>query len=402
VLANSTLGFGGGVHVDTGASFVTSSLAMEDNTAARGGGLFVKGALDLNGLLLRNAATLGSGGGVYVDPSAPPPSITGTVFQHNHAAQDGGGMFLGTWAPNMGATFNQNHAASIVPADRTQPPFLRNDSGRGGGLFVFADEPMNLFVSATDNTARHGGALALVAGPGLSLKHTLFDGSSFNGNYALEHGGAIWANAGLATGEALFEFNVADLDGGAVFAADTLEMATPTFTTNYANRGGGIFLASSAGPTAIQGTLSGNAAGAGGGLYVDGDSPVRLGGTWIANGTPGGSELGSAAHIATAPVCTVSDLLIEANEGDSALEVGGNVFLGTAQFRFNNTTTTVNHPGGGVLCSGATWEDNLLDVTFSTTTYPDPSMSTPNFACVAFACVEEVPCTTPVFTCPGD
>jgi predicted outer membrane repeat protein len=125
VIANFTLrggdvrgragqGFGGGVLIATGARPTFANVAVSDNQADLGGGVFVdSGAVDLVDSEIANN-TAAEGAGVYVRPQAGPTilvsALRGGLVLNNRATGSGGGAYLASQFNITGTRFFLNSA----------------------------------------------------------------------------------------------------------------------------------------------------------------------------------------------------------------------------------------------------------------------------------------------------
>ena len=151
--------YGGGIAAAGTLRLRPNTVDVHDNTAAVGGGLYVDGGLAsvgvnaddpaswVDGLLIRNNAASERGGGVYVTGTFGKLLAESTIVRDNSAGAEGGGLY----ATNGG--YLQFTRYSMGP----QRPC--------------AAEQECLRVSG--NSARRGGGIALSAGAGAALSHSV-------------------------------------------------------------------------------------------------------------------------------------------------------------------------------------------------------------------------------------
>ena len=253
----------GGAVYSKGPVYAYDSL-FQFNSALDGGAIFGKtDAFISNCIFLSNAAKHSSisfckGGAIY----SRNVNINNSTFKDNSATDDGGAI----WAFNVYINVNQNNTQEVNSffINNTSPDdcggaiyaytslnavnvkFLNNFAGYNGGACYCGHGANITNCQFTSNKASgsicnpRGGAI--FCGDGVEIKN-----SSFIDNYALNDGGAIYAeyiniNNNLATEpfNCFFMSNrVGDNNGGALYATAYINAVNTIFHNNAANVDGG-------------------------------------------------------------------------------------------------------------------------------------------------------------------
>lgn len=296
---------GGGLYA-LGASVTLHAVIITENTADKGGGIYVgdPGALSLTDSLVRDNDATGNGGGLYVE-AFEDVDLSGTTFAHDTAGLVGGGAFVRrAWD----AAFVADGAV-----------FDANEAGQGGGLALVSDEawPASLRdVVFTGNAARqHGGGLRIDRVGAVDLTGATFtdnEASNLGGGFSIDDlaGDIAWAGltatgnlgrfagGGMVTldsaahlsGDAKFEDNTAVTSGGGLLVSGDapLTLTGARLVANHASAGGGLQLEVTADVTLEDVTVDGNdASSQGGGVtaYRTGATTVTLTRTAITHNT---------------------------------------------------------------------------------------------------------------------
>ncbi|KAL3673998.1 hypothetical protein V7S43_001683 [Phytophthora oleae] len=301
-IANNSATFGGGVALQTGsvcvmknsivsqnvaengggieildATFWHDAVSVVANTAALGGGVFVKGKSSLlrqidtfsQVLFQRNTATTtGNGGGIYIEEQSQ--VMANGLALIDGGADEGAGIFVNS------STFELNDAL-----------FENGNASKGGGIFVF------------------------------HLSDVKLTNCSFVKNNASQMGGGIGCDGGQHGTVSLF-------------------MANCTLRGNYAGNGGGIMLSH----TKIIGLntfVTENSAKSGGGIAVLSEASVKLNNWDFTNNTVLKKELnarGSSLYIMLG-VVTITDSTLVSNEKATLALNGGLIYVENSGTRLN-------------------------------------------------------------------
>lgn len=346
-------GAGGGyVEMNAGAAGITiTGCQIGGNTANHGGGLFVNSygtsaaqkitisATKITGNV-STATGIAGGGGLYVEKGNT--VITGSVISNNTSSgYNGGGIEAkgfnvlaiskstitgnqalqvtpGDSAGGGGIYLNGNGAASPATANITQSIFSGNTSASYGGGIAAADSvgltiTKSVFSSNRSSTAA-GGAVSTY-GKNADLVNLTISGSTFTGNMAARHGGAIGAD-----GSGLISISGSKLTGNAALATAgggiDIDGATQVTLTNDVvthnscfNFGGGLEMINTIAFQIAGGSFTGNTAGTAGGAMDFISSTGSITGVVIAGneaGTQGGGVNQRVSGTVTLQIATVS------------------------------------------------------------------------------------------------
>lgn len=220
---NSAVGGGGAIITDSPTTIITSVFSNNTVTDPNGnGGAIYSGVL--RGELWIGCCTIftgnraAHGGGIYVDRGQA--TVTNSTFSNNGADKDGGGITnygtliitSSTFADNSasvipsipgdgGGIFNGN-ALSTGKLNVTLSTFLRNDAGRGGGLYndSYAQIYNSTFAgNIAVNGGDGGGIYHISSTRALYLTYSTLSGNTptdiFTGNGGVTGGGGSNAAA---------------------------------------------------------------------------------------------------------------------------------------------------------------------------------------------------------------
>ncbi len=365
VVADSdSQGEGGGIHQLQGALNLVDS-TVSGNTARGGGGLYVAGQLNPNGVPARatltrttlsgNTADTGAGasvehegdlelraatvsenhahahgGGVSVTAKAT-LSVTDGSLVENATNGDGGGLFASTEAPVTvtGTRFEGNRAGAEVDGEvpdgsggglasggmgsltLTDAVFTGNAaSAEGGGAYLDNNGSVTFSDSQVTGNHAHAGAGIENAAARVTLRNL-----TITGNEADADGGGIESNGSgnFTIIDTTISGNTAENGGGIANAADGALRIEKTLiwdnralqrTSDDTGLGGGVYSLGDAKALYENVTISGNIAQVrGGGIYVDADAPVVVTSTTIAhNSSPIASGVGGEIGSPNVPI----------------------------------------------------------------------------------------------------
>ena len=307
----------GGAAVFIGSDTTIENCIAENNTASvHGGAYYVNHLSDGTGAIVTmtggsvsgNSAT-GEAGGLFADLNCS-ISITGTTFAENESIGNGGAISLhGVSALTLtGVTFRENATGTTTPAEGS------GVSGNGGALYASYrtvtdnSDPENMIstyvpssVTATNcnfvdnHSDGQGGAVMAIDHDNATTAFTV-SGSTFSGNTADLHGGAIVANnTTIRVNNSTLSNNTAGANGGAIYSAATATLLSngSTFTGNASNNsqyGGGALYFTNATGTLSGATFTGNTSNVhGGALAVYSGSNVTLTDTTATGNSAGAS-----------------------------------------------------------------------------------------------------------------
>ena len=206
--------------VDSGAISISNS-TFEENYAAENGavGIFTKANSSITNSTFKNNYTTFNdssaysnnteGGGALSLGSESKATISGSTFEGNTSTLEGGAITTRTTAQNnsalqlsiLNSTFTGNKAGALNDGTASN---LATTHGNGGAIYANAwhdadgnDSAKITGSTFTSNSAYQGGAIYNDAATGKVGNITITD-STFTGNTATEHGGAIY-NEGKIT-----------------------------------------------------------------------------------------------------------------------------------------------------------------------------------------------------------
>lgn len=223
---------GGGIYFSTagGTSFSVSGINMNGNSAERyGGAVYIPSGTVNVGNCTFNDNNAHVGGALYIDGAVTLDD--NAEFQNNHARVNGGAVYCSEL--NSGAQFT----------------FIGNSSeGKGGAIFcekeitLAADSDILTSTAVFDgNNACDGGAIFVLGDT--TIKHTISgNGIGFKNNSALNNGGALYFEKGIATvSDGLYTGNTAKNNGGAVYSnVGEITVEKGLFQKNSAQNGGAL------------------------------------------------------------------------------------------------------------------------------------------------------------------
>ncbi len=335
---------GGALFADD-CDLTISNSVFRNNTAQRGGGLYVFPTTSTT-LTLRHtrfeANTATADGGGFGAQDIDNVVLDNVVAVDNTASRSGGGGYLRAVGVTVSLSDFSDNTSSLridgskatATASITATRFVGNTAqlGQGGALWLSAQQPQVLPIIAAVSLERVQitGNAANLTGGGISAAfvNTTLSSSSLANNTAQQSGGGI-----------------AYQDGGALQLANTTLAGNSSALAN----GGGIYSAAETSLAIVSGTIAGNSAANGGGILRTGGG-ATLRNTIVANNNaPTAPDL----HGSFAPNYTLVK-----NAGGATLAAGsGNIVNGTdpllGTLAMNGGTTLSLLPGVGSLALNA-------------------------------------------------
>ena len=147
------------------------------------------------------------GGGVYVSTSGGPASLANATVTGNHAVVGGGGLMLRAATQLDGLVLDGNTCEGaggglyLQNTTATVGDVTMNEAERGGGAQVFGGT-LTVTGSIAGNTADYGGGVNVDGGGTV-----VFSGATVQDNTAVNTGGGLRIEEGAATGTASFSGN---------------------------------------------------------------------------------------------------------------------------------------------------------------------------------------------------
>ncbi len=367
------------VEIVGGAQVRLERITIETGNSAEGNVRVTGSDLVLDGAIIRNGSSPGSGGGLVVEEAASATLINGARVIDNTAATNGGGISLaggGRVVLDDGSRVEGNTAtdgAGIHATGGTSRVIVRNGSrvvdndatADGGGvhltdgaLLTVAGAKSTIGTSTQGNGANRGGGVfvelgsvgstAAVRDGGAVVGNEANFGAGFyllNGTVRVDDGGAVRKNVG-GNGAGILAVNnpgtttVVDLNAGAAVAGNTGGLGAGVYASTDAvldadgARVGGEYL-----PVKIADNTSSSS---GGGIYTIFSEPVTLDGVRLMSNsavTGGGAFFSSPATIG-AGGCRGADLELEtycSEFRDNSATNGGAVYVQNADVTTSRT-----------------------------------------------------------------
>ena len=339
VSGGNTQGSGGAIYNNAG-KLTLDHLTFSNNHAEEDGGAIHNdtGDLTLSNLSFTQNTAGGSGGALHVEGGEL--SLSATVFTGNQAGVDAGALhgssqdatlsnviFTGNSADrNGGAILHKGGSLALSEAE-----FSDNAAGDSGGAVHSSDGELTLLNAVFSDNAVGGDGGAIHAS---STEAVISGASTFTGNTAARHGGAVFGHNGSFTlvGSSL-EGNTAGNDGGAIYSSqETLILRDTEFTRNTALRGGAVYTTGTHDAVISGSQFNGNTATAGG--AVDSSSPLH-----VANSVfSGNSATEDGGGIHNAGTLTLVNVTLAGNRA----ERGGGVYGESGSITLNNSLIALN------------------------------------------------------------
>ena len=344
--ATSATGSGGAAYMASGLIYTNGS-TFTSNFANQSGGAIqaVNGsffAIDIqvgtsglgNAAGPTSSANPGDGGGLHASGTAT-VTISGGEFIDNQAAQNGGGLWIGSEASLF------LRAAALVEGNEATGAI----EGNGGGG-VYLDGGAMYVNSANIQTNFASGAEASGGGIFVNGGIARLNNSTVDANATRRSGGGIYVSEGFLL---LNSTDVTANDVGTTY----------TSTTGY---GGGIYVDGTTNVVVNDGNVANNTAlTEGGGIWAGADSQLFLRNTANISFNRLSSANSSGGGIYTGGYLQALDSFFQLNESETQ---GGGLFLtGSATARINNNNFTRNvtgNLGAGIYNNGFMFVTNSI------------------------------------------
>jgi hypothetical protein len=264
-------GGGGAVMVLDGVLVVIDSVFSKNQSASpgpdvAGGAIYVIGSASTTIVGSRFTGNAGSNGGAV-----------GSLFSDLTLTND---VFDGNQATGSGAN-STNSTCPIVGGQRET-----GSGGNGGAVCIDGGETFTVNVCGCVFSQNRGGALGggLFRTPDLGTAGIVFDRSAFDGNQAVQGGGAMYIhNSSLQLIATTISNNSAPGAGGIQADSTTVDFTNSTFWGNVASQGLGgamaLFDNGADGGTMVNCTFAENQSSGGPGFFgaaLAGDAPLTL------------------------------------------------------------------------------------------------------------------------------
>jgi len=304
-----TMGYGGGVQVNTSGTLTLNAGSSIQNNQFDGNGGAVRvidGTFNMNGGTIQNN-TASQGGGVNVSGPSANFTMSGGVIQNNYAANVVPGSGAGINTQGGGGVLVQNGALFTMngPSTGTSATRISGNNAYNGGGGVLVRNPGSRFEMNGGTIRDNNPRLApLIAANRPALPPAWIAPTEANGT----NGGLLTRGGGVSvTQEASMTMNTSGSN-------------IPRVEGNIADQGAGIRVSFNAELTINSGQVLNNTAGANGGGIHTSDGTVTLetgtlisGNRTLGEAVPGAGGVGAGIRIADGSTVTMSGGTIENN-----------------------------------------------------------------------------------------
>ena len=353
---NISLGSGGGVRANTGATINMSGGSIEENQGDNGGGVAIEDTnttFNMSGGSIRENSAANNGGGVSAAATAT-FIMTGGVIEDNNAANLGGGVSTGT-----GASFHMSQPSSV------ETLIYNNRASNSGGVQVGMAGTTFVMtggkIEYNHALAGNGGGARIAGNASFTMSGgTIEDNTATQngGGVAIESGASFTMNEGANGSSGTISSNGATWGGGVLVDSSTFDLHGGVIHGNTANSGGGgVRVQHSSVFTLYDGTVSSNTANShGGGISIHDTSTVYMHDGEIINNScnqsGGGVVIGASADAIFINRFYLYNGNISGNQaatyGGGGVNVSTNAFFAMFNGTINNNQAINNTNGGGV------------------------------------------------------
>ena len=367
---NSATKNGGAVYLEKGTGATITNGSFEQNTADRGGAMYINTDSDVNLSEVSFVGNSGTSRGGAIEIHGSQLTIDGNEnsFANNTTDGTGGAMYI---------SYNEDGPLTSI-VNITNVDFNGNSAGMQGGT-IYATMSSTLQINKCDFTESQsgdaGGAIYLNA----ESKITSLQDSQFISNTATGHGGAIYVTGStvLLISNSNFTENVSEKNGGALYFIQTTEAVSlegGAFTSNTAkgaNGGGAIYLSASAinvsGVTFTENSTTGETSDVrGGAIYFNtGSTGTITGSTFERNSSYYGGAVGANNSSTVSFVTSV----FEGNTSTShagAIHIYGSTVPLMSECSFTENESTGN--GGAIYLTSGSELTSLVNSEFTSNT----------------------------------
>ena len=263
-----------------------SNNAKEDMTGDNNGGaVFGVNSVSADGCTFKSNEAIKKGGAIYA--AVGKVVLKNSLFQSNTATGSlarparGGAVFSEKNHVLVDSCiFENNHAKfggaiySEVSIKASNTSFSKNTANSKGGA-IHSQTSVELKSCLFESNEVKGALIDPCHGGAVYAYETVtVNNCTFNGNFAEEHGGAIYAKNGLKLvgKESFFSNNTANKHGGAIYTSIFYENpVSATFINNYAKKNGGAIYINNKNGVKItkMAFIKNHCGGEGGAIYLD-------------------------------------------------------------------------------------------------------------------------------------
>jgi predicted outer membrane repeat protein len=242
---------GGAIYASKGSTTVNQGYFECNSSQSYGGGLWVRGQLNMSNTMLVNNRVVGinaeGGAGAVADTAA----LTAVSFIGNQSdGPNGGGLYV------LGTLY------------LTSTQFISNSTtGGGGGVAA----PFSVIATESQFRGNHAHAGGALFGGRVTLSNT-----DFLSNTAVAEAGGLWAFGASTIINSRFENNSSSAgNGGGLYVSDAVTLIDTKVISNSAVRGGGLLYDTTATSLVVNSIFVHNSA-ANGGTVIAMIRPGRL------------------------------------------------------------------------------------------------------------------------------
>ena len=228
---------GGGINIGDYSTLELYNVTVSGNKAVDGGGIFVRGWLNINGAVIEDNSSTDDGGAIHISDDASEVSITNAVITGNH----GNGSDNDSQA---GAIYQHKNITTTI-----ENTFIDdNDSNKkGGGIYLRTGKIDMTGGSVSGNTSTEGGGVYVTNNTTFTANGTLFRGNEATSG----SGGAINDEGYLTLTDCTVTNNSASAWGGGIYLANdtdaSLSLNSGRIEHNHCdNYGGGVHVSETA------------------------------------------------------------------------------------------------------------------------------------------------------------
>ncbi len=242
--------YGGALYVGSGSSITLAHCTFTGNAAQYGGAVNgeASSALSVSGCSFQSNTATASAGAVHCSAV----TFTDCVFSGNAASSGtGGGVYVSSASAAFVRCTVSGNAASA-------------GSGGGGGVYAYNSALMLDTCAFLGNSASYGGGLALYSGSGSTLTNCLLVGNS-----AGNGGGVYLGSASPSIINCTLAANTASARGGALFIGASPALTNCILYGDSASASGSEVYVNGGSLTAAYCDIQGGASGTGGNINAD-------------------------------------------------------------------------------------------------------------------------------------
>ena len=351
--------YGAAIYIATGVSVTSNGLIVVENSANRGGAVFMNGGnfTIIDSEFRKNVASVPEG--------KTTTARAGAIFAQAGTIDASGVKFIENFAESHGGAMVANSKNAKFYLENVE--FIGNTSNaNAGAIWLYSNAMVEITgIVAKGNKAENGyGGFAYLSSGTLSVLSyegviNIFGGELEGEENIAKYGGAI-GNAGtININDTSFIENSSSLTGGAIFTGGNANITNTTFKGNNAGTNGGAICVNGGETVTLGCIFENNSADNGGAVYVakgtytdgeailDGETVtgVENGSTFSGNNTTGTDLGGGAIYTVTGAVLNGSTF----NNNTSNASGGAVYSVGNLTVYYSNFTENESAGSGGAI-----------------------------------------------------